>query len=63
MNKVEYKCEECDFYGKDDLALEVHYRKTHSDPLELEQHKSILPEYFTLNKTEKIRKSSAMSFT
>ena len=31
---VEYKCEECDFYGTDDLAMEIHYRKTQSDPLE-----------------------------
>ena len=33
-HRVEYKCEECDFYGKDDLAMEIHYRKTHSDQLE-----------------------------
>ena len=30
-NRVEFKCEECDFYGTDDLAMEMHYRKTHSD--------------------------------
>ena len=33
-HRVEYKCEECDFYGTDDLAMEIHYRKTHSDQLE-----------------------------
>ena len=26
-NRVEYKCEECDFYGTDDLAMEMHNRK------------------------------------
>ena len=33
-NRVEFKCEECDFYGTDDLAMEMHYKKTHSDIFE-----------------------------
>ena len=26
-NRVEYKCEECDFYGTDDLAMEMHKKE------------------------------------
>ena len=33
-HRVEYKCEECDFYGTEDLAMEIHYRKTHNDQFE-----------------------------
>ena len=28
--RVEFNCDECDFYGRDDLAMEMQYRKTHS---------------------------------
>ena len=32
--RVEFKCDECNFYGTDDPAMERHYRKANSDLFE-----------------------------
>ena len=33
-NIIQYKCDECEFYGSDDLAMEIHFRKTHNEIVE-----------------------------
>ena len=33
-NNIQYKCDECEFYGSDDLAMEIHFRKTHNEIVE-----------------------------
>ena len=32
--RIEYKCEECEFYGTDELAMEIHIKKVHSEMIE-----------------------------
>ena len=33
-NNIQFKCDECEFYGSDDLAMEIHFRNTHNEIVE-----------------------------
>ena len=33
-NNIQFKCDECDFFGSDELSMELHFRKTHNETVE-----------------------------
>ena len=49
--RIEYKCQECDFYGTDDLAMVIHIKKVHSEMIECGICDSVFedPENFDLH--------------